>query len=659
MDYQRVAAKILERVGGRENVISVIHCMTRLRFTLKDESIVDDEAVKKTKGVMGIMKKAGQYQIIIGNDVANVYAEIMKLGNFSDKPPVKTSKPKEKQNLFSMLMDTISGIMTPVIPAIIGAAMIKVLLTLLPMLGILNTEGETYQLLNVIGDGAFFFMPVLIAVSASKKFGTNVYYAASLALIMLHPNFISMMSTAHDAGETVKFLKVIPVSYASYSYSVIPIILAVWSLRYVEKLVDKITPVITKNFLKPMLVMLIAAPIALIVLGPLGAICGNVLSDAVYFVHDKLGFIAIGLIAGIYPFVVMAGMHHAFTPIKLGMIAATGFENFICIGELCSNMAQGASAAAVAVKSKNKDFKQIAGSSAFSALVAGITEPALYGVTLRLKRPMLGACIGAAVGGLFGGFFQMKCFGIATPAIVTIVQYVEESRPISLLIAALTILISVVVSFIATMLIGFEDVVDEEDEDDIGANDTAAEDTISDRLQESKEAPSVSKSLVSEKKAEREKRSVAGKIEIGSPLAGTAVSLKQVKDATFAEEVLGKGIAVVPSEGVVHAPFDGRVETAFETGHAVGLVSSNGVELLIHVGMDTVNLRGKYFKLKKQSGDRIKKGDVLIEFDLDAIQNEGYDITTPVVVMNMGDFANISFTQKKQIDFLEQLMFLN
>ncbi|MFQ7526202.1 MAG: PTS transporter subunit EIIC [Mediterraneibacter gnavus] len=218
--------------------------------------------------------------------------------------------------------------------------MIKVLLTLLPMIGVLSTKGNTYNLLSVMGDGAFFFMPVLIAMSASKKFGTNMYYATSIALIMLHPNFISLMSNANNAGETIKFLQFIPVTYANYSYSVIPIILAVWSLKYVERLVDKITPVVTKNFLKPMLVVLIEAPIALIVLGPLGAICGNVLSTVVYAIYDKLGFIAIGLVAGVYPFVVMAGMHHAFTPIKLGMIASTGFENFICIGELCSNMAQ-------------------------------------------------------------------------------------------------------------------------------------------------------------------------------------------------------------------------------------------------------------------------------------------------------------------------------
>ena len=589
MDYESIAKKILQRVGGKENVISLVHCMTRLRFTLKDESIVDDEAVKKTKGVMGIMKKAGQYQIIIGNDVANVYAELNKLGNFSNEVPKKAPQNKEKQNVFSMLMDTISGIMAPVIPAIIGAAMIKVLLTLLPMIGVLSTKGDTYNLLSVMGDGAFFFMPVLIAISASKKFGTNMYYAASIALIMLHPNFISFMNSANDAKETVKFLKFIPVTYASYAYSVIPIILAVWSLKYVERLVDKITPVVTKNFLKPMLVVLIEAPIALIILGPLGAICGNVLSTVVYTIHDKLGFIAIGLVAGVYPFVVMAGMHHAFTPIKLGMIASTGFENFICIGELCSNMAQGAASLAVAVKSKNKDFKQIAGSSAFS--------------------------------GLFGGFFQMKCFGIATPAIVTIVQYVEKGKPQSLLFAALTILLTIVVAFIATMIIGFEDVVDEND-DELDMLET-----------ESKEEVKVMENA----------------IDIASPAEGKAISLSEVADATFAQEILGKGAAIVPEKGVIYAPFDGKVDVMFETGHAVGLVGENGVELLVHIGIDTVNLEGKYFSPKKAAGDVVKKGDVLIEFDIEKIKEAGYDVTTPVIVSNTDQYAIVEKTATGEV----------
>lgn len=581
MDYENTAKKILQRVGGKDNVINLVHCMTRLRFTLKDESIVDDEAVKKTKGVMGIMKKGGQYQIIIGNDVGNVFNELNKLGNFSNEVKEVPAKSNEKKNIFTMLMDTISGIMAPVIPAIIGAAMIKVLLTLLPMIGVLSTNGQTYQLLSVIGDGAFFFMPVLIAISASKKFGTNMYYAASIALIMLHPNLITLMNTAHDAGQTVKFLKYIPVTYASYSYSVIPIILAVYSLRYVERFVDKITPVVTKNFLKPMLVVLIEVPIALIILGPLGAICGNGLSTVVYAIHDKLGFIAIGLVAGVYPFVVMAGMHHAFTPIKLGMIATTGYENFICIGELCSNMAQGAASLAVALRSKNKDFKQIAGSSAFSALFAGITEPALYGVTLRLKRPMLGACIGGAVGGLVGGFFQMKCFGIAT------------------------------------LIIGFEDIVDEDDDLD----------------------------FVEESNAQL----LDNEISITSPVEGKVIPLTEVKDPTFSQEILGKGAAIIPEKGVVYAPFDGKVDAVFETGHALGLVSEDGVELLVHVGIDTVNLKGKYFTPKKKSGDTMKKGDILLEFDIDKIKADGYDVTTPIIISNTEQFAKVKACEDKVV----------
>lgn len=581
MDYENTAKKILQRVGGKDNVINLVHCMTRLRFTLKDESIVDDEAVKKTKGVMGIMKKGGQYQIIIGNDVGNVFNELNKFGNFSNEVKEVPAKSNEKKNIFTMLMDTISGIMAPVIPAIIGAAMIKVLLTLLPMIGVLSTNGQTYQLLSVIGDGAFFFMPVLIAISASKKFGTNMYYAASIALIMLHPNLITLMNTAHDAGQTVKFLKYIPVTYASYSYSVIPIILAVYSLRYVERFVDKITPVVTKNFLKPMLVVLIEVPIALIILGPLGAICGNGLSTVVYAIHDKLGFIAIGLVAGVYPFVVMAGMHHAFTPIKLGMIATTGYENFICIGELCSNMAQGAASLAVALRSKNKDFKQIAGSSAFSALFAGITEPALYGVTLRLKRPMLGACIGGAVGGLVGGFFQMKCFGIAT------------------------------------LIIGFEDIVDEDDDLD----------------------------FVEESNAQL----LDNEISITSPVEGKVIPLTEVKDPTFSQEILGKGSAIIPEKGVVYAPFDGKVDAVFETGHALGLVSEDGVELLVHVGIDTVNLKGKHFTPKKKSGDTMKKGDILLEFDIDKIKADGYDVTTPIIISNTEQFAKVKACEDKVV----------
>ena len=312
----------------------------------------------------------------------------------------------------------------------------------------------------------------------------------------------------------------------------------------------------------------------------------------------------------------MAGMHHAFTPIKLGMIATTGYENFICIGELCSNMAQGAASLAVALRSKNKDFKQIAGSSAFSALFAGITEPALYGVTLRLKRPMLGACIGGAVGGLVGGFFQMKCFGIATPAIVTIVQYVEKGKPQTLLFAALTILVTVVVTFVATLIIGFEDIVDEDDDLD----------------------------FVEESNAQL----LDNEISITSPLEGKVIPLTEVKDPTFSQEFRKRRQRSFLKRSCL-CTIDGKVDAVFETGHALGLVSEDGVELLVHVGIDTVNLKGKYFTPKKKSGDTMKKGDILLEFDIDKIKADGYDVTTPIIISNTEQFAKVKACEDKVV----------
>lgn len=624
MDYKLVAEKILKRVGGKDNVEELVHCMTRLRFTLKDESIVDDELVKKTKGVMGIMKKSGQYQIIIGNEVAAVYKELCNLGNFKKDSNKRNVKPKKKQNLFEGVLDIISGIMSPVIPALIGAAMIKVLLTVLPMIGLLDTSGQTYQLLSVVGDGAFYFMPVLIAMSAARKFDANPYYAVSIALILLHPNFTSMLSGINETGETLKFFNFIPVTYAYYGYSVIPIIMSVAVLPYIEKFIDKITPNITKNFLKPMLVMLIIGPIVMVIIGPLGSILGNVLTSIVYFVHDKLGFIAVGLVAAIFPFIVMTGMHHAFTPIKLSILAGTGFEGFICIAEFCSNMAQGAAALAVSIKSKNKDIKQSAGSSAFSALVAGITEPALYGTTLRFKKPMIGACIGAGLGGLVGGLFQMKCYGVATPALVTIPQYIEQGNPKSIIYILITAAVTIAGSFVASYLIGFEDPVE------------------NDELDENEETLVVNHLNTG--------------IKVSSPLAGEMVELSQVNDSTFASGIIGKGTAIIPTKGQIIAPFDGVVDAFFDTGHAIGLKSNEGIEMLIHVGIDTVNLGGKYFEPKKLQGDKIKAGDVILEFDIQGILSEGYEVVTPVIIANSDSYIDVFIENKSVVNERENIM---
>lgn len=622
MDCKKLAERILEKVGGKENVESVVHCMIRLRFVLKDENRADDDQVKKIDGVIGLMKKNGQYQIIIGNEVASVYQEICTLGYFKEKTSGGSIK-KKKQNIISEILDIISSVMSPVIPAIIGAAMIKVLLTVLPMLGLLSNTSQTYELLSVIGDGAFFFMPVLIGMSAAKRFDANPYYAVSIALILLHPNFIALLNGANEAGETIKFFNLIPVTYVNYAYSVIPIILSVAILPYIERLVDKITPSITKNFLKPMLVMLFIAPIVMVIVGPLGAILGDALSTFVYFIQDKLGFIAVGLIAAIFPFIVMTGMHHAFTPIKLGVLATTGFEGFICIAEFCSNMAQGAAALAVAMKSKNSSTKQNAGSSAFSALVAGITEPALYGTNLRLKRPLIGACLGGLIGGLTGGFFQVKCYGVATPAIVTLPQYLEEGNPQSLIYILITLGVTIVSTFVITYVIGFEEQVEVNDEG-ISQEESILPLNIG--------------------------------VNIMSPLEGHMIDLSQVNDTTFSSGVMGDGVAIIPTKGQVIAPFDGKIDVFFKTHHAIGLRSETGVELLIHVGLDTVNLEGKYFTPYKKQGDLIKSGEVILEFDIEKIKEAGYELTTPIIITNTPQFMDIIAKEKDVVTFKDQVL---
>ncbi len=606
MDYENIAKQILQHIGGKENVVTLIHCMTRLRFTLRDESIADDEAMKKTKGVVGVMKKAGQYQIIIGNDVGNVYNELCKLGDFANST-IKKQTTSEKKKAIVVLMEMISSVMAPVIPAIMGTAMIRIFVNLLCMIGILDTNGTTYTILSIMGDSAFFFFPVLIAISAAKRFCVNSYYAVTVALVMLHPHFIDMIDTAHNISESLYFMKYIPISYTSYAYSIIPIIFAVWLLKYVEQLAEKVIPTILKNLLQPFFILLIEILIVLFVLAPFGSMLEHILYNIINLIHSQFGFIAVGIIAGVYPFIVMAGVHHVFTPIKLGTIASMGFENFICIGEFCANIAQGAATAAVAVKSRNKTLKKNATTAAISALFTGITEPALYGVTLRLKRPLIGACIGAAIGGLFGAFFQLKCFAIAIPAILSIVQYVDTTRPISFLIAILTITVTTIAAFLITILIGFEDI----SENDVEEN-------------------------------KKVKNSYNKTFFVPAPAKGKIIPLTEVKDVTFSSEILGKGAAIIPEDNKIVAPFNGKAVVVFETGHAIALQSDEGIELLIHVGIDTVNLKGKFFHPCVKNGAIIKKGDVLLNFDKNEIEKEGYDLSIPIIITNTENYTDIT-----------------
>lgn len=598
-DYGKSAQTLVAALGGKENITRVFHCMTRLRFYVKDRSKIDEEAIKKLPEISGVNWHQDQFQVIAGNEVNEMYAELVKMGvpNDDENAPQASG---EKKGIASAIIDSVTGCMTPMIPALTAAGMIKVVLTLLTTFNLVTDQSSTYQVISFIGDSAFYFMPFLIAANAAKVFRVNESLALIIAGVFLHPNFTAMMAT----GDPITLFS-IPVTPTTYCYSVIPVILMVWIMSYIVKLVDKITPRIVKLILHPTLVILISAPIAIIVIGPLGGIIGDGLAVAIDFLSAKLGFIIVGILSAAFPFIVMTGMHHALTPIGLNAVA-TGGDTLIFVSQVCSNVAQSGASFAVAVKSKNKEMKQLASASAVSAIM-GITEPALYGVTLKLKRPVVAAAIAAGIGGIFGGLFQV-CLYIAQNCILAIPAFIGEKGMSNFLYGILMIVISFAGAFILTLIFGFQD------------------------EPESGEAPAEKEEEASEKKP------LVERIEILSPVSGTVKEITEVPDNTFAEKMLGDGMAVIPSEGKVYAPADGTVVSVMDTKHGIMFTTDQGVEVLIHIGLETVNLKGKYFTQHVNSGEKVKAGALLMEFDMDAIKKEGYDLITPVVVTNMSDY---------------------
>ena len=375
-NYAIVVQKIVENIGGVENIASVTHCMTRLRFVVKDESKINDAAVKTVDGVMGVVNQGGQYQIIIGNHVEEAYNEVLKLGDFGEASQIAKGEKKEPLTLKKVgnnILDAIVGTMSPLIPAIIGGSMVKLLVMLLGMAGVLSSSGETYKILNAIGDGAFYFLPVMVAASAAKKFNTNMFIAMAIAGTLIHPDFRAIME-AVTVGQTAAHFMGIPVAAVKYTYTVIPALCMTWILSYIERAIDKITPAVTKNFLKPMLIFLIAAPIAILFIGPAGIMVGEGISAFVYMVQAKLGFLAVGIMGALWPLLVITGMHRVFTPTILQTISETGMEGTVMPSEIGANLSLGGVSLAVAYKTKNSELRQTALAAASSALIAGTTE---------------------------------------------------------------------------------------------------------------------------------------------------------------------------------------------------------------------------------------------------------------------------------------------
>lgn len=449
MDYATTAKEILAKVGGESNIVSVNHCMTRLRLTLKDESLVSDEQVKAIKGVVGVMKKAGQYQIVIGNEVAKCHKEFLKLGNFGDGGG-NASAPAKGGNIVSIILDAISGSMSPVIPAIIGAGMIQVLNIILGW--ILPAENQTLQLLGVIGNTAFYFLPVLVAYSAGRKFGANPVLVTAVVAILLHPNFIAL--TGAEGG--INFLG-IPVTSFDYSSSLIPAILTAYAMSWIERGIEKITPAFTKNFLKPMLIILISSPIAFLILGPLGSFIGGGLSWLLVQIQSHVSILAYIIMAAAMPFIVMTGMHWAFIPVVFGALATPAGESLMLPAMLISNLGLGAACIAVGVKSKDSTMKQLGISSGISGLFAGVTEPGLYGVLMPLKKPLAAVVISNAITGLIAGIMGVAASSFASPSLLAIPIFVHAEKANNFVMACVCAAISMVLSFALTWVLGFED----------------------------------------------------------------------------------------------------------------------------------------------------------------------------------------------------------
>ena len=623
MNYKELAKTILNLVGGEDNVASLTHCATRLRFNLKDESKADTKKLKATKGVMGAVSSGGQYQVIIGSDVANVYKEVMEITNLDNNGGQVENKTDDRKTL-AKVIDTISGIFTPILPAITAAGMMKAVLSLLIAFNLISKESQSYQIISFMADSAFYFLPILLANSAAKKFKCNPYMAMMIGGILLHPNFVSMVNAAKETGEAIKIFG-LPITAASYSSSVLPIILAVWFMSYIEPIADKVSPKSIKFFSKPLITALITGIVTLVVIGPIGYIVSDKVGAGIKILESYASWLVPTILGALTPLLIMTGTHYGLIPIGINNRMTMGYDTVIYPGMLASNVAQGGAALAVAFKSKNAEIKQLASSAGITA-VCGITEPALYGVNLRFKSALYSSMIGGAIGGLFLGLFRVCNYSGGSPGFLTLPSYIGGDTMTNFFFAVAGAVISVVASFVACLIL-YKDPVEENEE--VKVEDKAEKiDTVED-----------------------------GKmITIKAPLTGEAVAIKNVNDPVFADEIMGKGMAIIPTEGKVVSPVNGTIEMLFDTKHAIALRDENGVEMLIHIGLDTVKLGGKYFNAHVKQGDKVTVGTLLVDFDMEKIKEEGYDCITPVVITNGAEFTEILSIDDKKINEGEELI---
>lgn len=619
MDYVDVSKKIISAVGGADNISSATHCMTRLRLVLKDQGKADDSKVQNIKGVKSVIKQGGQYQVVIGNEVSNLFKEFSKLGKFTEDGGGEA--PKAEGPVIQRLFGFVAGCLTPMLPAMLGTGMLKVVLTLLTTLKIVSATDATYQIFYSIADGFFYFLPIFLGWSIAKKVNGSVPMYMAVGALLCYPDLVALMGgTLESATEYGTFLGmgctylfgVIPVIETTYTSSVVPMLLMAPVMKWAEDFADRVSPNVLKAFLKPLLFFLICTPVIMIVLGPIGGVIGNVMATGFNAMYNAVPWLTVGVLSALMPFIVMTGMHYALIPLFMNNLATLGFDVVVLVTMFCSNICQGGAAFGVAAKTKDIETRSEGIACGISAAVAGVTEPALYGINLRYMTPMIGAVAGAGISGLLAGITGVKGYTMGgSPSFLSLITFIGGDNPYhSVIWGAVCGVLGIAISFAVSFIL-FKDPVTQS----AGAEDASAG---------ADAAPAVSDETVV------------------SPVTGEVKPLSEVEDDAFSSGALGQGIALVPSEGKVYAPVDGEVTTFFPTGHAIGLQSDGGAEVLIHVGMDTVKLDGKGFMPKVSQGSRVKKGDLLLEFDLDLIKKEGYSTVTPMIITNTDDYAQVA-----------------
>lgn len=622
MDYRKTAREIYEHVGKKENIISAAHCATRLRLVIADNEKADKDAVENINGVKGVFFAQGQMQIILGTGVVNkVYDEFIQIAGISE-----SSKEELKQvaasraNPFQRLIKTLGDIFVPIIPAIVASGFLMGIMEALNFMvnnGYLNidTSGSIYTFAQLFSNTAYTFLPILIAYSAGKVFGANPYLAAVIGMIMIHPNLQNAWTVATEGVQATQkvWFGLYSIDMVGYQGHVIPVVIAVWVLAQIEKKLHKIVPAMLDLFVTPLVSVFVTGYLTLSIIGPIFVTIENGLLDGVQYLIALPFGIGSFIMGAFYAPTVVAGVHHMYTIIDLGQIAKFGMTFWLPLAS-AANLAQGGAALAVALKTKDQKIKSMAVPSALSACM-GITEPAIFGVNLRFEKPFVMACIGGACGALFASVTALGATGTGVTGIFGILLCLNQ--PLSYL---LMMAISIGVAFVLTWMFGYKD-------------------SVSETCQEAE------KEKTQGEKAEAEKleiqESVTGEILLDSHMEGEAIPMSEVKDETFAAEVLGKGIAIIPKKGEVTAPCDAVVETVFATRHAIGLKADHGVEILIHVGINTVELGGKFYTSHVTEGDRVRTGQVMLTFDMEKIKEAGYDVTTPMIVTNSDDYQEI------------------